>query len=103
MRGTFRDELRAFWPVYLAHHARPANRVLHYAADCAFGLGVVASAALRRPLLGGVGLLCALALVTAGHAFVERNAPLVFRRPLLATICNMRMAWLALRGRFTRR
>jgi hypothetical protein len=95
-RILLRDQLRAFWPDYLGHHSHPANRALHYAADFAFGIGVLASIALGRPLLAAAGVGAGLALVTVGHVFVEHNSPLVFRRPLLATICNARMAWLAL-------
>jgi hypothetical protein len=96
MRIPLRDELRAFWPRYLAHHTHPANRALHYAADCALAIGLVASIACWRPLPAAAGALCAVALVVAGHVLVERNAPLVFRHPLLASLCNVRMAWLAL-------
>jgi hypothetical protein len=92
------DELRAFWPRYVAHHAHPANRALHYAADWAAVLGVLASLVLRRPLPAAAGALAALALVVIGHVTIERNAPLVFRRPLLATLCNLRMACRARKG-----
>jgi hypothetical protein len=97
--GEFADELRAFWPRYVAHHAHPVNRALHYAADCAVVVGVLASLVLGRPWPGAAGAAAALALVVIGHVAVEGNAPLVFRRPLVATLCNLRMAWLALRGR----
>jgi hypothetical protein len=91
-------QLRAFWPHYVAHHTHPANRALHYAADCIVVVGVLASAVLRVPWAAIAGAGTGLALVVAGHVLVEKNAPLVFRRPLLATLCNVRMAWLALRS-----
>jgi hypothetical protein len=88
-------QLRAFWPHYIAHHAHPANRALHYAADCVVVGGFLACVVLREawPAIAGSG--AGLALVVAGHLLVEKNAPLVFRHPLLATLCNVRMAWLA--------
>jgi hypothetical protein len=91
-------ELRAFWPHYVAHHAHPGNRTLHYAADCVVVGGFLACVVLRdaRPAIAGAG--AGLALVVAGHLFVEKNAPLVFRHPLLATLCNVRMAWHAVRA-----
>jgi hypothetical protein len=97
-----RDELRAFWPHYLAHHASQANRALHYAADLTFAICAVASIALARPLLAVAGLGASLSLVTIGHVVFEHNAPLVFRRPLLATLCNARLAWIALYGNSVR-
>jgi hypothetical protein len=93
------DEVRAFWPRYVAHHAHPANRALHYVADCAAVVGILASLVLRHPWPAPAGAAAALALVVIGHVAVEANAPLVFRRPLVASLCNLRMAWLALRRR----
>jgi hypothetical protein len=92
------EQVRAFWPHYIAHHAHPANRALHYAADCIVVGGFLACVVLRAPWPAIAGAATALALVVVGHVLVERNAPLVFRRPLLATLCNVRMAWLALRA-----
>jgi hypothetical protein len=90
------EQLRAFWPHYVAHHAHPANRALHYAADCVVIGGFLASVVLREPWPAAAGAGTGLALVVVGHVLVEKNAPLVFRRPLLATLCNVRMAWRAL-------
>jgi hypothetical protein len=92
-----REQLRAFWPHYVGHHAHPANRALHYAADCVVVGGFLACVVLREAWPAIEGLGAGLALVVAGHVLVEKNAPLVFRRPLLATLCNVRMAWLAAR------
>jgi hypothetical protein len=92
------QEVRAFWPHYIAHHAHPVNRALHYAADCVVVGGFLASVATHEPWPAIAGAGTGLALVVAGHVWVEKNAPLVFRRPLLATLCNVRMAWLAMRS-----
>jgi hypothetical protein len=96
--ARFESRLRAFWPHYVAHHAHPANRALHYAADCIVVGGFLACVILRdaRTAIASAGT--ALALVVVGHLFVEKNAPLVFRHPLLATLCNVRMAWRAARA-----
>jgi hypothetical protein len=92
------EQLRAFWPHYLAHHAHPANRALHYAADCVVVGGFLASVVLREPWPAAGGAGVGLALVVVGHVLVERNAPLLFRRPVLATLCNVMLAWRALRS-----
>jgi hypothetical protein len=97
-RAKLWGQLHAFWPHYLAHHTHPGNRALHYAADCVVLGGFLASLAVRAPWPAAAGAGAGLALVVVGHVLVEKNAPLVFRRPVLATLCNVRMAWLALRS-----
>jgi hypothetical protein len=98
MRSELLAEVEAFWPHYLRHHSHPLNRALHYAADMAVVAGVILGCRHGRlsPVL--LGAAAGLALVTIGHTLVEGNSPLVFRRPILATICNVRMAVRALRG-----
>jgi hypothetical protein len=92
-------DLRAFWPEYQAHHAHPLNRALHYLADMVVMVGAAAALILLRPWVAAIGGALGLALVVAGHTLVEGNAPLVFRHPILATLCNARMLWIAIRHR----
>ena len=81
---TFRE----FWPRYLAEHAHPACRKLHFAgttlALLALFLGFVASPwwFAGAPLLG-------YGLAWVGHFVFERNRPATFRHP-----------WWSLRGDF---
>jgi hypothetical protein len=93
-------EARSFWPEYLAHHTHPVNRALHYLADFIVIGSAIAALVLERTWIAVLGASLGLALVLVGHGLVERNAPLVFRHPLLATLCNARMVGKACVGAF---
>lgn len=89
----------AFWPRYLAEHARPATRTVHVAGTW---LGV---AVLLWALLVGPWWLALLAPVIGygaafgSHALIEHNRPASFTHPLWSLRGDLRMAWLAARGR----
>lgn len=92
---------RDFWPHYLAEHARPGNRGLHFAGT-ALGIGTLFAGGVT-----GVWWLFVLAPVLAyglawiGHFAVERNRPATFRYPLWSLVSDLRMLALWFAGRLT--
>ena len=75
---NFRD----FYPIYLAEHAHPASRRLHF-AGCLGVLAFVAAAIATgdaRWLIGAP--LCGYGLAWIGHFVFEKNRPATFRHPL---------------------
>ena len=86
-----------FWPVYLAAHRDPRCRALHYCASFAGLASLDAALATGQGWWLAAGLIAAYAFAWAGHFFVERNAPLMFRYPLWSFVADYRMflAWLS--------
>ena len=88
-----------FWADYLAAHADPRSRALHYAGTLA-ACGLVALAAARRdwrPLVAAPVIGYAPAWL--GHAVFERNRPATFAHPLWSLAGDFRMLVLFLSGR----
>ena len=88
-----------FWPHYLAAHADPRCRAMHYAGTLA-ALGLLGHGARDgRLALGcrraGVGY----APAWFGHAVFERNRPATFGHPLWSLVSDFRMLGLFLTGR----
>lgn len=90
---------RSFWPSYLAEHRKPLTRQLHFAGTLG-ALVLVGLAAGPGPAwLGALAPICGYGLAWAGHAFVEKNRPATFRRPLFSLIGDIHMVALMLAGR----
>jgi hypothetical protein len=90
---------RAFWPLYLAEHGRPATRALHYLGT-ALGVALLGAAAvLGNWRLVPAAVVAGYAFAWIGHAFVERNRPATFTHPLWSLISDFRMFGLWLAGR----
>ena len=89
----------AFWPYYLAEHARPATRVIHVFGTCAavvlLACGLLIGPWWLLPLAPAVGYACAW----LSHLFVERNRPATFTYPVWSLRGDLRLAWLAVTGR----
>jgi hypothetical protein len=88
-----------FYPVYLAEHANPVSRRLHFTGtslSLAFALLAILT---RNAWWIGVGLLQAYALAWVGHFCFERNLPATFRHPLWSFAGDWRMWSDVLRGR----
>ena len=88
-----------FWQVYLAAHANPRTRVLHYLGTV-FGVAALAAAGatgdwrwiLAAPVAG-------YALAWLGHLVFERNRPETFGHPLWSLFSDFRMLGLFATGR----
>ncbi len=90
---------REFWPHYLAAHARPATRALHYlgtASLFAF-LAVAVATALWWWLIAAV--VVPYAFAWAAHFTTEGNRPATFGHPVWSLASDFRMCALALTGR----
>ena len=88
-----------FWPHYLAAHADPRCRALHYAGTLA-ALGLVLHAAVkadRRSLAPAP--LVGYGAAWFGHVAFERNRPATFGHPLWSVLSDFRMLGLFLSGR----
>ena len=88
-----------FWPFYLAEHAKPQTRALHY-----LGTSLVVVLALAALITGRYALLAAMPF--AGYFFawvahfgVEKNRPATFTYPLWSLFADFKMWWLWLTGR----
>ena len=93
------DDFEAFFPYYLAEHAHPTSRALHYVGTTAgtlvalYALWTQTWALLiAYPLLGyGCAWL--------GHFGFEKNRPATFTYPLWSLRGDYTMLYLALTGR----
>ena len=88
-----------FWPFYLAEHAKPATRAIHY-------VGTIASAAVLVWAVATQNWWWLLAVPFLGygpawfsHFFVEKNQPATCAAPLWSLISDYRMCGLWLSGR----
>jgi hypothetical protein len=89
----------AFWPRYLAAHADPRTRGLHYLGT-ALALAALGTAAAQKdwrwllmaPVLG-------YAPAWLGHAAFEHNRPQTFSHPLWSLASDLRMLGLFAAGR----
>jgi hypothetical protein len=90
-----------FWAHYLAAHADPRCRALHYAGTLA-ALGLILHAAIkadRRSLVAAP--LVGYGAAWFGHVVFERNRPATFGHPLWSALSDFRMIGLFLAGRLT--
>jgi hypothetical protein len=91
-----------FWRVYLAAHADPRTRVLHYLGTI-FGVAALAAA-------GAIGdwrwliaaLVAGYALAWFGHLVFEHNRPATFGHPGWSFLSDFRMLGLFLSRRLDR-
>jgi hypothetical protein len=98
MTPTYAD-FAAFWPHYLAQHANPRTRAVHY---CGTVLGCLLLGCFA--VGGGVWALVAAPVAGYGpawaaHALIERNRPATFTHPLWSFAGDFRMLYCAATGR----
>lgn len=93
---------RQFWRVYLAAHADPRTRALHYLGTLLGVAALVAAAATRdwywllaAPVIG-------YALAWVGHLVFEQNRPATFGHPGWSLISDFRMLGLFVSRRLDR-
>jgi hypothetical protein len=88
-----------FWPRYLAEHARPATRHLHFLGT-ALGLSLIVLAALTASWwLVAAAVVSGYCFAWLAHAFVEHNRPATFTHPWWSLVSDFRMFFLWLAGR----
>jgi len=88
-----------FWPRYLAAHADPRSRAVHYAGTLgALALAGIAAAVGEWPLLLAAPV-AGYAPAWFGHAVFEHNRPATFEHPLWSLCSDFRMLGLFLSGR----
>jgi hypothetical protein len=88
-----------FWGRYLAAHADPRCRLMHYAGTLA-ALGFAALAAARGEWVWLAAVpIVGYAAAWFGHAVFEGNRPATFGHPLWSLVSDFRMLALFLTGR----
>jgi hypothetical protein len=88
-----------FWTHYLAAHADPRCRAMHYAGTLA-ALGLLVHGAVtadRRSLVAAP--MVGYGAAWFGHIVFERNRPATFGHPLWSALGDFRMLGLFLAGR----
>lgn len=93
------DSFADFFPYYLAEHANPTCRRLHYVGT------VFATSLFLYALLTGTWWMIILYPVVGygfawtGHFFFEKNRPATFDYPRWSLLGDYKMLWLAATGR----
>ena len=77
---------REFYVFYLAEHAHPVSRRLHFIGSC--GVLVLLGMALwqRNGWWLLAALLCGYGFAWVGHFFFEKNRPATFKHPVYSFI-----------------
>lgn len=92
------SSFESFWPHYVAEHAKPLTRWLHFAGT-ALLVPVLAAAILHSPWWLLAAPVAGYGFAWAGHFFVEHNRPATFRHPYWSLRGDLRMFRLMLAGR----
>ena len=71
-----------FYPFYLAEHAHPVSRRLHFAGSLGVLLLVAAAIVTRDARWLIAAPLCGYGFAWIGHFAFEKNRPATFRHPL---------------------
>lgn len=83
MEKRFRT-FREFYPYYLAEHANPVCRRLHFVGSTLVLLVLVFAAAMRRWELLWLLPVLGYGFAWVGHYFFEHNRPATFTYPLFS-------------------
>lgn len=92
-------QFREFWPLYLRAHRLPGTRALHYFATVFGILAAVEAVLTQEPWILFAGIGASYAIAISAHWFVEHNQPLIRVNAFWGAVADLRMCWLALRGR----
>jgi hypothetical protein len=91
-----------FWRGYLAAHADPRTRALHYFGTLA-GLALLATAGIERDWRWLVAApVAGYAFAWLGHVIFEHNRPETFGHPAWSLVSDFRMLGLFVSGRLGR-
>jgi hypothetical protein len=92
------ETFEEFWDYYVAEHANPTTRMLHFVGTTA-AMGCVAGAIVfRKKWLLLAAPVVGYAPAWASHFFVEKNRPATFGHPLWSLRADLRMWWKTVRG-----
>jgi hypothetical protein len=94
---TFHD----FYPFYLAEHANPTCRRLHFAGTSIAVTLLLAALLTQRWWLMVVALVQGYAFAWVGHFYFEHNRPATFKYPWFSFMGDWRLWWDILRGRIS--
>lgn len=89
----------AFFPYYLAEHANPTCRTLHYTGTMLGTTLLLYALATQSWLLILLFPVIGYGFAWVGHFRFERNRPATFDYPLWSLMGDYKMLWLALTGR----
>jgi hypothetical protein len=87
-----------FWPYYVALHAHPSNRALHFLGMSLALAAVAAALALAAPAWLAFVPLLVYGPAWVGHTFVEKSRPAIFTYPwwsLRGDVRAYRLMWMA--------
>ena len=90
---------KEFFPYYLAEHANPTCRKLHYIGTTLGTLAALYAIATLQPLYLLLYPLLGYGFAWFAHYKYEKNKPATFDYPLWSLLGDYKMYWLALTGR----
>jgi len=96
--GRRLSSFEEFWPYYVAQHAQPANRALHFTGTSLVLAIVAAVVTLGMPLWLVLVPVAGYGPAWIGHFFVEKNRPATLKYPLWSLRGDFRMyrlMWMA--------
>lgn len=83
--------LGEFYPFYLAQHADPTCRRLHFVGTtCVIGIAA-ASVMTKNPKLLWALPVVGYGFAWVGHFFFEHNKPATFKQPFFSLVCDFKM------------
>lgn len=88
-----------FYPFYLAEHRRAGTRRMHFVGSTLALLCIAMLVFTGDPWWIAAALLCGYGFAWTSHAFIERNKPATFRRPVFSLMGDWVMWWEMLTGR----
>jgi hypothetical protein len=92
------SSFQEFWPDYVARHAHPVNRALHFTGVSLALANVAAAVTVGTPEWLLLVPVAVYGPAWIGHVFVEGSRPVTFRHPWWSLRANLRMyrlMWMA--------
>jgi ubiquinone/menaquinone biosynthesis C-methylase UbiE len=90
---------KEFWPLYMRAHRLPGTRALHYFATAIGILSAIEAVVAHKPYVFLFGIAISYGIAIFAQWVDEGNQPLIRVNAFLGAVADLRMCWLALRGR----